>query len=369
VDYNPDVLTLDRIEGNGGSISIGSGDVNLDTGKVSWLTEDMENISVPEETLAVVTLTLKEDVAADTYQLGFKEIGLGADYGMKMMVTDGSAYADLTVKANAADPVNKADLEKAIADAQSDLDGTPVSEDGSDVEKTDKWVPQGAADAMKEAKIRFERLGFKHAADLAGQEGISQAEYDIYRILWRPPVPSSKYMSVVSEVTGKHPSESAEIYLAAYAFYAHKLLRVLPLRYRQPVLFHAFDVLSPVVVAPGPRMAADHFHLIPDLTVHYRSGYLHAAAFVHKALVLLEPEENVLRRFGCRRPDVFSGSCEITYVHAVLHQHMQCLCSDLYISDHGNVVNVKDRYVQQNLSALLYHDTLSRFLDGSALFL
>ena len=67
VDYNPDVLTLDRIEGNGGSISIGSGDVNLDNGKVSWLTEDMENISVPEETLAVVTLTLKEDVAADTY--------------------------------------------------------------------------------------------------------------------------------------------------------------------------------------------------------------------------------------------------------------------------------------------------------------
>ena len=94
VDYNPDVLTLDRIEENGGSISIGSGDVNLDNGKVSWLTEDMENISVPEETLAVVTLTLKEDVAADTYQLGFKEIGLGADYGMKMMVTDGSAYAD-----------------------------------------------------------------------------------------------------------------------------------------------------------------------------------------------------------------------------------------------------------------------------------
>ena len=47
--------------------------------------------------------------------------------------------------------VDKTALIDAITAASVDQENTAISADGSDVEKADKWVPQSAADAMKEA--------------------------------------------------------------------------------------------------------------------------------------------------------------------------------------------------------------------------
>ena len=104
VDYDKDALKLESIEGNGGSIILGDSDYYLETGMVGWDNKGtVEDVSVSEETLAVVTFSLKEGVFAKTYQVGFNGINLGKNYGLKTFVDDGTAYADLTVEPSASD--------------------------------------------------------------------------------------------------------------------------------------------------------------------------------------------------------------------------------------------------------------------------
>lgn len=90
-------IELTKIEGGEG-ISISASDYNMDIGKVSWTTEDAENLSGITELLKV-TFKVPAGTKAGSYNVGVKGLELTKDYGT-IWEKSASATATLTITDN-----------------------------------------------------------------------------------------------------------------------------------------------------------------------------------------------------------------------------------------------------------------------------
>ena len=89
-------IELTKIEGGEG-ISISASDYNMDIGKVSWTTEDAENLTGITELLKV-TFKVPAGTKAGSYKVGVKGLELTKDYGT-IWEKSASATATLLVVA------------------------------------------------------------------------------------------------------------------------------------------------------------------------------------------------------------------------------------------------------------------------------
>lgn len=94
----PEGWTIAAIENDDPNAILAAGDVVLDTGNISWMTDDMENVTVSK--LAIYTITVPADVEPGSYTLTANKIVAGKDYAAVWVLQDVSPSVTLTVKDN-----------------------------------------------------------------------------------------------------------------------------------------------------------------------------------------------------------------------------------------------------------------------------
>lgn len=94
----PEGWTIAAIENDDPNAILAAGDVVLDTGNISWMTDDMENVTVSK--LAIYTITVPADVEPGSYTLTANKIVAGKDYAEVWVLQDVSPSVTLTVKDN-----------------------------------------------------------------------------------------------------------------------------------------------------------------------------------------------------------------------------------------------------------------------------
>lgn len=94
IDWDPEVLTPEKVEGDGADLVITDEDVNYEKGIVSW---QFDEEAVTAETLAVITFRVQDGIAAGSYTLGISGLRLSDDWGMTAFADGESASAVLTV--------------------------------------------------------------------------------------------------------------------------------------------------------------------------------------------------------------------------------------------------------------------------------
>lgn len=94
----PEGWTIAAIENDDPNAILAASDVVLDTGNISWMTDDMENVTVSK--LAIYTITVPADVEPGSYTLTANKIVAGKDYAAVWVLQDVSPSVTLTVKDN-----------------------------------------------------------------------------------------------------------------------------------------------------------------------------------------------------------------------------------------------------------------------------
>lgn len=94
----PEGWTIAAIENDDPNAILAAGDVVLDTGNISWMTDDMENVTVSK--LAIYTITVPANVEPGSYTLTANKIVAGKDYAEVWVLRDVSPSVTLTVKDN-----------------------------------------------------------------------------------------------------------------------------------------------------------------------------------------------------------------------------------------------------------------------------
>lgn len=94
----PEGWTIAAIENDDPNAILAASDVVLDTGNISWMTDDMENVTVSK--LAIYTITVPADVEPGSYTLTANKIVAGKDYAEVWVLQDVSPSVTLTVKDN-----------------------------------------------------------------------------------------------------------------------------------------------------------------------------------------------------------------------------------------------------------------------------
>ncbi len=94
----PEGWTIAAIENDDPNAILAAGDVVLDTGNISWMTDDMENVTVSK--LAIYTITVPADVEPGSYTLTANKIVAGKDCAAVWVLQDVSPSVTLTVKDN-----------------------------------------------------------------------------------------------------------------------------------------------------------------------------------------------------------------------------------------------------------------------------
>lgn len=94
----PEGWTIAAIENDDPNAILAASDVVLDTGNISWMTDDMENVTVSK--LAIYTITVPADVEPGSYTLTANKIVTGKDYAAVWVLQDVSPSVTLTVKDN-----------------------------------------------------------------------------------------------------------------------------------------------------------------------------------------------------------------------------------------------------------------------------
>lgn len=94
----PEGWTIAAIENDDPNAILAAGDVVLDTGNISWMTDDMENVTVSK--LATYTITVPANVEPGSYTLTANKIVAGKDYAEVWVLQDVSPSVTLTVKDN-----------------------------------------------------------------------------------------------------------------------------------------------------------------------------------------------------------------------------------------------------------------------------
>lgn len=94
----PEGWTIAAIENDDPNAILAAGDVVLDTGNISWMTDDMENVTVSK--LAIYTITVPADVEPGSYTLTANKIVAGKDHAEVWVLQDVSSSVTLTVKDN-----------------------------------------------------------------------------------------------------------------------------------------------------------------------------------------------------------------------------------------------------------------------------
>ena len=94
----PEGWTIAAIENDDPNAILAAGDVVLDTGNISWMTDDMENVTVSK--LAIYTITVPANVEPGSYTLTANKIVAGKDYAEVWVLQDVSPSVTLTVKDN-----------------------------------------------------------------------------------------------------------------------------------------------------------------------------------------------------------------------------------------------------------------------------
>ncbi len=91
----PEGWTIAAIENDDPNAVLAAGDVNLENGSISWMTDDMENTTVSK--LATYTITVPANVEPGSYTLAANKIVAGRDYAEVWVLQDVSPSATLTV--------------------------------------------------------------------------------------------------------------------------------------------------------------------------------------------------------------------------------------------------------------------------------
>lgn len=93
---NDSALTLTSISGGEDRISLTGANYNLANGKVSWSSDDAENISGVTDMLTA-TFTVPANTPAGTYMVGIQDLELTKDYGSDIWENSATATAMLTI--------------------------------------------------------------------------------------------------------------------------------------------------------------------------------------------------------------------------------------------------------------------------------
>lgn len=94
---NDSALTLTSISGGEDRISLTGANYNLENGRVSWSSDDGENISGVTDMLTA-TFTVPANTPAGTYEVGIQDLELTKNYGSVIWENSATATASLTVK-------------------------------------------------------------------------------------------------------------------------------------------------------------------------------------------------------------------------------------------------------------------------------
>lgn len=158
-------IELVKIEGGEG-ISISASDYNMDIGKVSWDTEDAENISGITELLKV-TFKVPAGTKAGSYKVGVKGLELTKDYGT-IWEKSASATATLTITDNTASSGYTAGLNTLNQEVHvDDTVDVNISVSNSDA----------ATFAAGEVKIQYDadKLAFNQDSSVLGNATVKEA--------------------------------------------------------------------------------------------------------------------------------------------------------------------------------------------------
>lgn len=112
-------LTLTGYENNSENISFGTGDYNLETGRLSWQENNLNDVATDE--LATVIFTVPAGIAAGEYVITVEGIKAVAENGAATVINGETVTATLTVAdADAENAVLSAALDKANIDMSSE---------------------------------------------------------------------------------------------------------------------------------------------------------------------------------------------------------------------------------------------------------
>lgn len=158
-------IELTKIEGGEG-ISISASDYNMDIGKVSWTTEDAENLTGITELLKV-TFKVPAGTKAGSYKVGVKGLELTKDYGT-IWEKSASATATLTITDNTASSGYTAGL--------NTLDQEVHVDDTVDV-NISVSNPDETTFAAGEVKIQYDadKLAFNQDSSVLGNATVKEA--------------------------------------------------------------------------------------------------------------------------------------------------------------------------------------------------
>lgn len=158
-------IELTKIEGGEG-ISISASDYNMDIGKVSWTTEDAENLTGITELLKV-TFKVPAGTKAGSYKVGVKGLELTKDYGT-IWEKSASATATLTITDNTASSGYTAGLNTLNQEVHvDDTVDVNISVSNSDA----------ATFAAGEVKIQYDadKLAFNQDSSVLGNATVKEA--------------------------------------------------------------------------------------------------------------------------------------------------------------------------------------------------
>ena len=119
-------LTLTGYENNSENISFGTGDYNLETGRLSWQEDNLNDVATDE--LATVVFTVPAGIAAGEYVITVEGIKAVAENGAATVINGETVTATLTVAdADAENAVLSAVLDKANIDMSSEAQTVKMS--------------------------------------------------------------------------------------------------------------------------------------------------------------------------------------------------------------------------------------------------
>ena len=158
-------IELVKIEGGEG-ISISASDYNMDVGKISWTTEDTENLTGITELLKV-TFKVPAGTEAGSYKVGVKGLELTKDYGT-IWEKSASAIATLTIIDNTASSGYTAGLNALNQEIHVD-DTVDVNISVSNPDET--------TFAAGEVKIQYDadKLAFNQDSSVLGNATVKEA--------------------------------------------------------------------------------------------------------------------------------------------------------------------------------------------------
>ena len=94
----PEGLELAGIENGSENITFGSGDVNLDNGKLSWMDGALNDVQTDE--IGTLVVTVPANTPAGTYVIEIKNVKALAEYGTVTVIESAGISATLTVSSS-----------------------------------------------------------------------------------------------------------------------------------------------------------------------------------------------------------------------------------------------------------------------------